>query len=309
MKKPLALAIAAWLALTPAAHAEVHDSLPDLLSAWLDVQEDPNAPWEVAWLRYETAQSAWLDPTLWAGRTPAQKASALDTTMREVGTDFPVRMKELASFEQGWGADLSAVNDGLRREFGSIPLVELYVGFSMSPAKLAIGELGGKPAVCLNARRLLPYRSTATRVLLARYMFEWLVPKWTKASPPSIGDRLHQEGLSVWAAGRILPGTADQALLDVTPDQMAALEAGRARYAAIMLAGLDVKDPQITRRLFGPEPPTGWPPSTGPYVGLLVARDIAQEIGQDKLASISHDEFMTHARTTLHRLAGTIDGK
>jgi hypothetical protein len=304
----LALTLTVWSAGATAASADVHDSLPDILSAWVDMQEDPSPPWELAWLRYEATQSAWLDPTLYAGRSPEQKAHQIDATLRDSAVSFPIQMGLLTTFENGWGSDLAAVNEGLRREFGQVPLVELYVAFSMAPAKLAIGELGGRPSMCINARRLLPYRSTATRVLLARYLSEWVITRWQRASPAAIADRLHLEGMAVWAAGRALPGVADEDLLDISRAQFRQLEEGRARYASLVLAGLDGNDVESAKRLFSAEPPPGWPPATGPYIGLLVTRAIAQESGQAKIVTMSHADFVKRAREVLMKLAAVPSG-
>ncbi|MDB5096951.1 MAG: hypothetical protein JWM80_1372 [Cyanobacteria bacterium RYN_339] len=302
MMRRLALGLALVLAIAPAARAEVHDSLPDLISTWVSMQEDPEPEWEIAWLRYEAAESSFLDPTLYAGRTAVSKGVLLDATVAEMRGHFPDRMKQLAVFEQNWGGDLAAVNEGLRREFNTVPQLELYLAFSMSPAKLAIGELAGKPSVCVNARRLLPYRSEPTRVLLARYLFETLLPRWQRTN--SVGDRLHLEGMDLWGASRILPGLGLEDLLEVPASQLQAYSAGRARYAAQLLAALDSKDPVIVKRFFGGVQPVGWQPDAGRYLGLLVVRDIAQEIGQEKVPGMPHAEFMTRARRALVRLAG-----
>jgi hypothetical protein len=295
--RPVAAALAAVLLWAPAASAEVHDSLPELLSAWVAIQEDPDPEWQQAWLRYELSQSAWLDPTLYAGRAPADKASVIDAALQQVGAGFGKQMADLAAFEEAWGADMAAVNEGMRREFGRVPLVELYVAYAMSPAKLAIGELGGKPSICVNARRLLPYNATTTRVLLARYMFEWVLTRWPRTGPPSVADRLHQEGMGTWAAGRVLPGLAVEELLECTPDQLQQLTSNRKAHAAAVLAALDSKDPAMTRRFFGDGA------ETGAYIGMLVARDMAQELGQEKLPAMSHQEFVTRARGILRRLS------
>ena len=101
--RPLRAGLAAAIALAALAlpaRAEVHDSLPDLLSAWVAIQEDPTPPWEAAWLRYEASQSAWLDATLWAGHTPAQKAEQLDQTLHETGPGFAQQMGLLTAFER-----------------------------------------------------------------------------------------------------------------------------------------------------------------------------------------------------------------
>jgi hypothetical protein len=299
----MAMAIAMWMSSARPSYADVHDSLPDILSTWVDMQEDPSPPWELAWLRYEAAQSSWLDPTLYAGRSPEQKAHQIDATLRDSAVSFPIQMNLLTTFENGWGTDLAAVNEGLRREFGQVPLVELYVAFSMAPAKLAVGELGGKPSMCVNARRLLPYRSTATRVLLARYLSEWVITRWQRSSPAAMADRLHLEGMAVWAAGRALPGVADEDLLDISKAQMRQLEMGRARYAALVLAGLADNDRESAKRLFSAEPPAGWPPATGPYIGLLVTRAVAQELGQANLVNMSHATFVARAKDVLAKLA------
>lgn len=304
----LALTLVSTLAIAPVARADVHDSLPDMLSAWVDMQEEPSPPWENAWLRYEAAQSSWLDPTLWSGRTPTQKAMAIDATIHEVDGGFGGLMHQVAAFEQNWGLDLSTVNDGLRREFGTVPIIELYVGFSMSPAKLAVGELGGHPSMALNVRRLLPYKAVPTRVLLARYMSEWAIARWQRSNPPTVADRLHLEGFAVWAAGRVLPGVEDADLLNVTAEQMRELETGRARFVRLVLAGLELHEATLMTRLFGVTPPAGWPPAAGDYVGLLVARDMAQELGQDKLMGMSHGDFIAHARRSLERLAAGSPG-
>jgi hypothetical protein len=93
-------------------------------------------------------------------------------------------------------------------------------------------------------------------------------------------------------------------LLEVPASQVQAYSAGRARYAAQVLAALDNKDPAIVKRFFGGGQPSGWQPDSGRYIGLLVVRDIALEIGHEKIPTLSHAEFMAKARQTLRRLAG-----
>lgn len=308
LRTVLTSCLAAGLMLSAAgpAAAAVHDSLPELLGEWLEMQEDPAPEWEFAWVRYEAAQSAWLDPTLYAGRTPAAKSALIDQALTDMGQGFGEQMQQLAEFERSWGGDMATVTEGLRREFRKVPDVELYVVYSMSPAKLAYGVMNGRNSMCLNARRMLPYNTMSTRVLLARHLFSWIVtrPKNPAIALPTVATRVQDEGLTLWAASRILPGMSTEEILEVTGPLAVAYATGRTKYAKELMAALESSNPEVEKRFFGPNPPDGWPPDTGRYLGLLIARELANVAGPGRIPIWTQAEYTSKARAILRRLAG-----
>lgn len=308
MRRWLATALTLSLFAAPAALAADTDGTAGLLTSWLEVQEDDPATWRQAWLQAEAVNSRVLDQSFYARMTPADKAAAISQALESDMSDFPARMKDLADLQAQWGADVAAVKATMVRELGQGPGVDVHVFFAMSPQKAVAGTIDGRPAVVVNARHLLPYQPDATRLLLTRALLVHASSAWAKdrqetALAPTVAGQLQAEGLTAWAAGRVVPGAAVASVLSVTPAQAQMLEKARGAIARELLTALDSGSPAQLDRFFGAKAPEGWPPATGRYVGLLVTQEVARELGGPAVVRMSRKTFAERARVILKRLA------
>lgn len=304
------IALAGALLALPAAPALAasHDGAAELIAGWLDVQEEDPGAWGQAWLEEEAANSRVLDQSFYATLKPADKHALIDKAMNEELPVFPDRMQQLSTFQDHWGADVAAVQQTLAKEFGAAPGVEVYVFFAMSPQKAVACTIDGKPAVAINARLLLPYQGDATRLLLTRALLVHLGSGWARdrqelGLAPSVAGQLQSEGLNLWAASRVVPNSPLTSLLSITPVQAAMLEKAKGAIARELLNALEVGSQAQLDRFFSPKPPDGWPPASGRYLGLLVAKEVAHDLGGPAVVKLTRKAYTERARAILQRLA------
>jgi hypothetical protein len=303
-------ALAALVLSLPAApaFAASHDGAAELIAGWLDVQEEDPGAWGQAWLEQEAADSRYLDQSFYASLKPSEKRAMIDQVLSEEMPNFPDRMQQLSMFQDHWAGDVAAVQQTLAKEFGAVPAVDVYVWFAMSPQKAVACTIDGKPAVAVNARHLLPYQPDATRILLTRALLVHLAAGWARdrqeaAAPPSVAAQLQAEGLTAWAAARVVPNSPLTTLLSVTPVQAAMLERAKGAIARELLNSLDAGSQTQLDRFFSPKPPEGWPPSSGRYLGMLVAQEVAHDLGGAAVVRMSRKAYTERARAILKRLA------
>lgn len=303
-------ALAALLLTLPAAPAWAadHDGAAELIAGWLDVQEEDPGAWGQAWLEEEAANSRVLDQSFYATVKPADKHALMDKAMNEELPVFPDRMQQLSVLQDHWAADLAAVKQTLAREFGAGPGIDVYVFFAMSPEKAVACTIDGKPAVAVNARLLLPYEGDATRLLLTRALLVHVASGWVRERQdiglaPSVAGRLQAEGLNLWAASRVVPNSSLTSLLSITPVQAAMLEKAKGAIARELLNVLDAGSQAQLDRFFSPKPPDGWPPASGRYLGMLVAQEVAHDLGGPAVVKLTRKAYTERARAILQRLA------
>lgn len=303
----IGVAMLVVLTATPA-RAENIDGASALLSKWLEVQEEESGAWGRAWLQVEATQSRYLDQSFYVRLTPAEKGELIQKALDYDMADFPARMKALSDLQGQWAGDIAAVRATMRKELGAVPEVDVHLWYAMSPQKAVAATIDGRASIAVNARLLLPYQPETTRLLLTRALLVHAQSAWISARkeanlPPSVAGSLHVEGLSVWAASRVVPGSPVAALLAVTPEQAQVLEKARSAIARELLTALDSGLPIQLDRFFGPKAPEGWPPATGRYMGLLIAREVASELGGPAIVRMSRKSYTDRARAILKRLA------
>lgn len=309
MRPGIALTAALLVALTAApVRAENIDGAAALLAKWLEVQEDEPAAWGQAWLQVEATQSRYLDQSFYVRLSPTEKGALIEQALDQDMADFPARMKDLSTLQGQWASDLAAVRATMAKELGAAPSVDVHLWYAMSPQKAVAATIDGRASIAINARLLLPYQPEVTRLLLTRALLVHAQSAWTQARQeaslaPSVAGHLQVEGISAWAATRVVPGSPVASVLGVTADQAQLLEKARSAIAREMLTSLESGQPAQLDRFFGPKAPEGWPPATGRYMGLLVAREVASELGGPAIVRMSRKSYTERARAILKRLS------
>lgn len=304
IRRLLATAIVGSCLLTaqPAA-AAMHSTLPGLLAHWLEVQEDPSQ-WAVAWLRYEAANSALLDQAFYGLYQPAEKQALLEAFMLEQVPELPSRMHQLGQFYQGFAEDYEAVKDLLSRDFGQAPQIDVSLLAAAAPQTVTYSLVGGKPTLHFNALKLMPYEQARLRAQLARSLYPFLTsPRPEPTAGKSLAVLLQREGLAALAAERAAGEAALDVLLGVSAEETARYEAAKAGFSRELLLALDSREPKQVERFFGANPPAGWPPRPGRYVGWLVARELAKQSGAKAVAGLDEKAFREQARVVLKQLS------
>jgi hypothetical protein len=289
------------------AYAASRDGAAELIAGWLDVQEEDPGAWGQVWLEEESVHSRELDQSFYATLKPGEKRALVDQALNTEMPRFPERMQQLSELQDHWAADVAAVSAAMAKEFGQPPAVDTYLFFAMSPQKAVACQIDGKPSVAINARMLLPYQGDATRLLLTKALLVHVSTGWARdradSGASSVASQLQAEGLVAWAAGRVVPASPVSAILSVSSAQAATLERAKGAIAREMLAALDSGASAQLDRFFGTKPPEGWPPASGRYVGWLVARDVASELGGPAIVRMSRKTYTERARAVLKRLA------
>lgn len=299
-----AVVLASLLVATPAS-AAAKSTLGELLMGWLQVQEGDPDEWAQAWLRYEAANSRYLDQAFYGLYKPEQKAALLDQFLQAEVAKLPGRMHSLGQLHQGWEPDFEAVKDVMSREFGRAPQLDILLVFAAAPQRITLAFPEGKPTLFLNARFFVPYSQTQLRALFGRHLTPFVKtsrPDYLGPNAP-IEAQLQAEGLAGIAAVRAAPAGTLSDWLQSTPEDAQRLEAELSGFAREVAIALEAKKPQ-TERFFGAAPPAGWPPFTGRYVALQVGLELAKKYRPAVLMAMAPTLYAEKARPVLWQLAG-----
>jgi hypothetical protein len=120
----------------------------------------------------------------------------------------------------------------------------------------------------------------------------------------TIAQSLWREGLAVYVADQMVPGTPESVLLGLPLSSPARIRSDLGRYAEELRAQLDSKSPEEYKKWFTGGGDTAEPPGRGGYtLGYLVVKEIARGRSPAELARLRGPELRRELDQGLRKLA------
>lgn len=258
-----------------------------------------------AWAAYEAANSKDLDQLFYRDRSPANK---LLLARQNAGRWVPVA--QLAYFSQRWRTDFEAVATRLEPLTGTTSL-RVGMWYCMDPRPWVFVHVNGQPTLALNARHLLPYDPTRTKLRFAEAFFQafaTVAPDET-AETNTFSRRLQIEGLRLAMMQRAVPGLPLHRYLNVQPGTFAAWQRNQRAIARGMLQALDAPESGVAmERFFGRGYGDPWPVGAGRFVSFMVAAGAAREHNPVELGRMPSRDFLFLVRPMLEDMARVDEG-
>lgn len=293
-----ALALATWAPRPAEAIMAIDDRLPSFLVA---VGEGTG----YAWAAYEAANSKDLDQLFYRDRSAANK---LLLARQNSGRWVPVA--QLAYFSQRWRTDFEAVATRLEPLTGMSSL-RVAMWYCMDPRPWVYVHVNGQPTLALNARHLLPYDPTRTKLKFAEAFFQafaTMAPDET-AETNTFSRRVQIEGLRLALMQRAVPGLPLHRYLNVTPSTFATWQRNQRAIARGMLQALDAPESGVAmERFFGRGYGDPWPGGAGRFVSFMVAAGAAREHNPVQLGQMPSRDYLFLVRPMLEDMARVDEG-
>ncbi|MEB3198712.1 MAG: hypothetical protein VKP62_16060 [Candidatus Sericytochromatia bacterium] len=271
----------------------VEDHLPEFLVA---VGSGPRH----AMAAYEAAQARALDPLFYRDRSPEQK---LLFVRQSNGLEVPTRA--LGQFALRWRSDLESVARRLEPISGTSGLkVSMWYCLDPRPWVYVPGENGA--VLALNARHLLPYHPTRTKMAFAKAFLDAMASQGPEetAEALTLSRRLQLEGLKLAMAERAVPGRPWNEYLDTPPSHFSGWHHASRAMAHSLLQALDSPESAIhTQRFFGSGFGTPWPPGAGRYLAFVMAASATRSYPPAELARMPSRDYMFLVRPVLEDMA------
>ena len=295
----LAACVVGTAAVPPAAALmAVDDRLPGFLVA---VGEGTG----YAWAAYEAANSKDLDATFYRDRSAANK---LLLARQNAGRWVPVA--QLAYFSQRWRTDFEAVTTRLEPLTGTSSL-RVAMWYCMDPRPWVYVHVNGQPTLALNARHLLPYDPTRTKLKFAEAYFQafaTMAPDET-AETNTFSRRVQIEGLRHALMQRAVPGLPLYRYLNVQPGTFALWQRNQRAIARGMLQALDAPESGVAmERFFGRGYGDPWPAGAGRFVSFMIAAGAAREHNPVELGRMPSRDYLFLVRPMIEDMARVDEG-
>lgn len=286
-----------------AAPASAMPMVEDNLAPFLVTVGDGTAE---AWMAYESSQSKTLDQLFYRDRTPAQK---LNLMRQALGAGVPVG--QVRQFYSHWRSDFDVVASRMEQAYGPLSGIKVSAWYCADPRFSVYGMVDGQPTLALNARPMMPYDSTRTRLMIARELFRYYAYQTSTPTPEeaTLSRRVQFEGLSMAAMQRALPGLAPHQYLMVPAATYKAWERYQTTIARGLKNALDrPESANAMERFFGRGFGDPWPAGAGRYMAYHLGRVAAKDRGALELNVLPSRDYLFSVQSALDDWAKVGEG-
>jgi hypothetical protein len=258
-----------------------------------------------AWSAFEAANAKDLDQLFYRDRSPTNK---LQLARQNVGRWVPVA--QLAYFSQRWRSDFEVVASRLEPLTGTTNL-RVSMWYCMDTRPWVYVYVNGQPTLALNARHMLPYDQTRTKLRFAEAFFSasaTMAPDET-AETNTFSRRVQIEGLRLALMQRAVPGLPLHRYLNVSPKTFATWQRNQRAIARGLLQALDGPESGVAmERFFGRGYGDPWPAGAGRFVSFLAAAGAAREHNPVELGKMPSRDYLFLVRPMLEDMAKVDEG-